>query len=177
MAHLTDSKNLLELMKMPTLLGEDIFAKEYLTDFNSQEMHVNTKTVFANPLAIMVRIDDLASALASTGNDHKMRQLHAAREKLYRTVANETKCSGCSHMDVHVEDNRNLSTGVVDYRLRTICKQAKSSATTAVICPDGDITAKDGQVSQRMVEPMVYLPPPEQSKPDRPTTNSGDTAW
>ena len=177
MAHLTDSKNLLEIMKMPTLLGKDIFAKEYLTDFNSQKMHVNTKTVFANPLAIMVRIDDLAFVLAADGNSHKMQQLIAAREKLFRTVANETKCSGCPHMDVHVEDNKDLRTGATEFRLRTVCKQAKSGATTAVICPDGGITAKDGQVAQRMVEPMVYLPPPEQTKPDKPTTDSGDTAW
>lgn len=153
-----------------------------LTDFfepDLPEIHVNKKTVFANPLAIRVSMSDYDRL--SRSEDYAVRLLHDARDKLVRTVANETQCSGCPHMDVRVDQQENPIRGATEFQLRTTCKQAKKGMTS-VVCPDGSITSVNtsgldrSRVSFRPA-PMVFKPAEDYKPPDQPTTNTGDTAW
>lgn len=173
----TDHKSFLNLFKdMEPLLRDSVLNE---LDTGLPELHVNHKTTFATPLAINVNISELE---LHSSADRGIRHLTQARDKLMRTLANETKCASCPNVDVQVDENRNLTTGDVMYRLSTKCKLGKSGMSS-VICPDGTISARNGQFSQaRMEPPLVYEPSEmalrESSRPrDEPSTNLGDTAW
>jgi len=179
-----DPTTLHELIKaVSPLLSSENFAREYLTgNFESepQEIHVNEKTVFANPLAISTVVDDYT---ASHARDDRMvaRLLEDAHQKLMRTVANETRCAQCRRLDVAVDQNPNPMSGSTEYRLRTVCKQAQKGMTS-LVCPDGSLTSVNtsgldrSRVSFRP-PPMVWKPEESHKPADQPTTNTGDTAW
>lgn len=173
-----------EFMKaVSPLMRNEFFARDHLTgnfEPDLSEIHVNEKTVFANPLAISTVVDDYTASNAR--DDHMVaRLLEDSHQKLMRTVSNETRCAGCSHLDVKVEQNQNPMKGSTDYRLRTVCNLAKKGMTS-LVCPDGSLTSMNtsgldrGRVIFRQ-PPMVYMPPEDHKPADQPTTKSDDTAW
>lgn len=173
-----------DLAKMASILSKDspflsTFQQEMLGEFEPT-LHVNTKTVFANPLAIQVRMSDMHT-LMDAEQKRTLVELEKARDKLLRTVANETRCNGCPNFDIRVDEARHLTTGSTDYRLRSICK-LESNGKSSVICPDGTISAKDGSTTSVRMPPLAVFEPSEMSmrearRRDEPTTNTGDTAW
>jgi hypothetical protein len=179
-----DPKALQEIIKaVSPILSSPNFARDYLHghfEHEAQDIHINEKTVFANPLAITVKMDSFGMR-NEKHNSRTVSMLEDANRKLLRTVANETRCAGCSHFDVVVDKRENPTTMTMDFQLRTTCKLAKTNMTT-LVCPDGSLTSKNtsgldrSRVSFRP-PPMVFMPEEDYKPADQPTTDTGDTAW
>lgn len=141
------------------------------------DFHVNTNTVFSDPLAIAVRVDEF---LMKDDPKRVLMMVTEAGEKLRRTVANETRCSMCPKFTMEVDEVNDYRRNEKSYRIHTRCLQAKSGMT-GIVCPNGETTTRPG--GGGLKQPPMNFEPSEMANRehfvprDLPTTDAGDTAW